>query len=132
MSDFNLRIEQTRKKLLDLTKRNKLINYRRPAKSRYLKIIDESPEFIYDHLVFNEKSFKFKFVPEPEILMLDHKKLIERKEKLEKLKSNSLFLGEKISASNQIEKIDVLKGESALKIAGEKGKNGVIKITLKK
>ena len=33
---------------------------------------------------------------------------------------------------DQIEKIDVLKGEAALKIAGEKGKNGVIKITLKK
>ena len=28
---------------------------------------------------------------------------------------------------DQIEKIDVLKGEAALKIAGEKGKNGVIK-----
>ena len=33
---------------------------------------------------------------------------------------------------DQIEKIDVLKGEAALKMAGEKGKNGVIKITLKK
>ena len=33
---------------------------------------------------------------------------------------------------DQIEKIDVLKCEAALKMAGEKGKNGVIKITLKK
>jgi N-acetylmuramoyl-L-alanine amidase len=33
---------------------------------------------------------------------------------------------------NQIESIDVLKGESAITLFGDKGKNGVIKITLKK
>lgn len=65
MSEFNKRLEQIRKRLLDLSKRNKLINYRRPAKSRNLKIIDESPEFIYDYLVSQEKTFKFKSIPYP-------------------------------------------------------------------
>ncbi|CAA6820886.1 MAG: Unknown protein [uncultured Sulfurovum sp.] len=65
MSEFRGRLEQTRRKLLDLTKRNRLINYKRPSKTRNLKIIDESPEFIYQHLVFKEESFRFESIPEP-------------------------------------------------------------------
>ena len=65
MELFRERLENTRKKLLDLTRRNRLINYRRPAKSRDVWIIDESPEFIYQYLLFQEKSFKFKSIPYP-------------------------------------------------------------------
>jgi len=65
MSEFKIRLEQTRKKLLDLTKRNKLINYKRPTRGRFLTIIDESPEFIYQYLVFSEKTLTFKPIPEP-------------------------------------------------------------------
>jgi|GEM_PF-6812738 len=54
MSEFYARLQQTRTKLLDLTKRNKLVSYKKPAKSRYLKIIDESPDFIYHRLVAEE------------------------------------------------------------------------------
>ncbi|MAC84779.1 MAG: hypothetical protein CL624_11670 [Arcobacter sp.] len=105
MPEFYLKLEQTRKKLLDLTKRNKLINFKRPAKSRNLRIIDESPNFIYDYLVFKEKAFKFKFIPEPELLQLENKKLEKKKEKLEKVKQSTLFDGEKEAAENQISKI---------------------------
>lgn len=62
--EFNSRLQQTRTKLLDLTKRNKLISYKKPAKTRYLKIIDESPDFIYHHLVVERRQFKFKYIPE--------------------------------------------------------------------
>lgn len=64
MSEFNARLQQTRTKLLDLTKRNKLISYKKPAQSRHLKIIDESPDFIYHRLVVEEGQFKFKYIPE--------------------------------------------------------------------
>lgn len=66
MYEFNSRLQKTRTKLLDITKRNKLINYKRPSKARHLKIIDESPDFIYHRLVVEEGQFKFKYIPEPE------------------------------------------------------------------
>ncbi len=66
MSEFYARLQQTRTKLLDLTKRNKLVSYKKPAKSRYLKIIDESPDFIYHRLVAEERQFKFKYITEPD------------------------------------------------------------------
>jgi hypothetical protein len=43
-------LEDARKKLLDLTLRNRLINYR-PTKARTLKIINEDPLDIYEILV---------------------------------------------------------------------------------
>ena len=84
MREFNERLEQIKKKLLDLTKRNKLINYRRPSKARNLRIIDESPEFIYKYLVGDEKLFKFKPIPYPTMMpkylaLLKKQKLLEKK-----------------------------------------------------
>jgi len=105
MSEFKTKLEQTRKRLLDLTKRNKLINYKKPPKSRHLKIIDESPEFIYRHLVLNESTFEFKFIPEPKIPQLEHKNLERKKEKIINLQEKTLFDGEKKAAEYQIEKI---------------------------
>ncbi len=105
MSEFKSKLEQTRKKLLDLTKRNKLINYKRPSKTRNSKIIDESPEFIYQHLVFDETPFKFKFIKEPEILQLENNKLLDKKAKLEKVKQSTIYDGEKKAAENQIQGI---------------------------
>lgn len=106
MSEFTARLEQTRKKLLDLTKRNKLLNYKKPAKSRHLKIIDESPQFIYNFLVFEDKKFKFKYIPEPELLQLEHKKLERKIDKLENTYKSATYEGEKKAALHQIEKIN--------------------------
>ncbi len=105
MIEFKNKLETTRKRLLDLTKRNKLINYKRPAKSRYLKIIDETPEFIYQHLVFNESPFKFKYIPEPEIPQIEYRKLEKKIEKIEKLQQNTPFQNEQKLAENQIKRI---------------------------
>lgn len=55
-------LEISRKRLLDLTMRNRLLNYR-PAKSKTLKIIDEVPAEVYEILVQNERQMEFK--PKP-------------------------------------------------------------------
>ena len=91
MLKFNVHLEQIRKKLLDLSKRNKLINYRRPSKAKNLKIIDEAPEFMYKFLVHNEKSFKFKAIPYPN-KMPEYLKLIEEKEDIENNKLTALAM----------------------------------------
>ena len=86
MSEFKNRLEKTRKRLLDLTKRNKLINYHRPNKSRNLKIIDKPLEFIYQRLVVKEKEFRFKSIPEPKMTP----QYLELQERL-KLKKEEYF-----------------------------------------
>ena len=89
MKEFNIGLEQVRKKLLDLSKRNRLINYRRPSKSKNLKFIDESPEFIYKFLVNDEKSFRFKAIPYP-LMMPEYLNLLEERDVLESRQVNLL------------------------------------------
>ncbi len=55
-------LESVRKKLLDLTGRNSLLNYRHP-KSSCIRLIDELPDQIYEVL---ESDRKFTFIPVPE------------------------------------------------------------------
>jgi superfamily I DNA and/or RNA helicase/KaiC/GvpD/RAD55 family RecA-like ATPase len=84
---FSRGISELRDKLIDTSRRNKLINYKRPNKSKNLQIIDESAEFIYNYLVKEEGKFKFKFIPEPLISKEDLAKLDEEiKEHKEELK----------------------------------------------
>lgn len=58
MEYIEKQIEQARKNLLDLSMRNRLINFR-PTKRRTLRIIDEIPREIYEILVINERSMEF-------------------------------------------------------------------------
>jgi len=95
MIEFKTKLEQTRQKLLDLTKRNKLINYKKPSNSKYIKIIDKPIEFIYKHLVENENSFKFKSIPEPNI---ENEELIQIEIQAKKLGFN---------ISSELPKIDL-------------------------
>jgi hypothetical protein len=74
---FSKGISELRDKLIDTSRRNKLISYKRPSKSRNLIIIDESAEFIYNFLVKEEGTFKFKFIPEPAISQKDFEKIDE-------------------------------------------------------
>lgn len=53
-------LEQTRQKLLDTTRRNRLLNYRESA--RDVAIIDEMADLVFDDLVFNGKSFYFDYL----------------------------------------------------------------------
>jgi len=53
-------IEDARKKLIDLTLRNRLINYR-PTKARTIKILNnENPSDIYEILVLKENQMRFR------------------------------------------------------------------------
>jgi superfamily I DNA and/or RNA helicase/very-short-patch-repair endonuclease len=98
---FSKSLNELREKLIDTSRRNKLINYKRPSKSKNLKIIDESPEFIYNFLIKQEKSFNFKHIPEPEISKKD----------IEKIDIEINNLKEKLKYSNINEKIDYLNLE---------------------
>lgn len=63
MSYIQQQIEVARQKLLDLTMRNRLLNFK-PSKLRTLRIVDEIPREIYDILVLKEKAMSFLPVPE--------------------------------------------------------------------
>jgi len=65
MSEVNKLLEESRKKLLDLTLRNPLINYNLKRKGRLI-IVDELPNILYEKLLNFEK-LKFEPVPYPEI-----------------------------------------------------------------
>src|SRR5690606_29896059 len=56
-------LEVVRKKLLDLTGRNQLLNYKHP-KVACVRLIDELPDQIYEELQ-NGKIFNFIPVPDP-------------------------------------------------------------------
>lgn len=66
-------LEDLRKRLLDLTKRNKLLNFRHGSKSgrksgSSLRVVDELPDELYRRLTKDEAKLTFKPVPEPEPL----------------------------------------------------------------
>ena len=60
---IQVRLESSRKELLDLGLRNPLLNYKTP-KGRGLQIIKEKSEFIYDILVKQLKTMTFLGIPE--------------------------------------------------------------------
>lgn len=62
MENIQKQIELARKNLLDLTMRNRLLNFR-PSTRRTLRIIEEIPREIYELLVINEKAMEF--LPKP-------------------------------------------------------------------
>lgn len=104
---FSKGIEELRNKLIDTSRRNKLINYKRPSKLRNLKIIDESAEFIFEHLVKNEGKFRFDSIPEPDIDGKEIDELKKKKNVLQKqLESNQLPKGsDRLHVSRSIESL---------------------------
>ncbi len=62
----NEAIERLRKRLLDLSSRNRLLNYRHP-KGRSVQIVDEpSINLVFERLYDDGKAVSFKYVPEPD------------------------------------------------------------------
>lgn len=58
-------VERLREQLLDLSNRNRLLNFKHPQRSRkQVRVIDELPSVLYDRLLAG-KSFRFKAVDEP-------------------------------------------------------------------
>ena len=58
-------LAQLRKKLLDLTAHNPLISYTHGKSSRYIRIVDELPDNLTEHL-YNGRQLTFSPVPEPD------------------------------------------------------------------
>jgi len=58
-------IEDARKKLLDLTLRNRLLNYH-STKARTIGILNTNPQDIYDVLILREKPIQFRAKKKPE------------------------------------------------------------------
>lgn len=55
-------IEEARKQLLDLSMRNKLLNYR-PARTAGIEVVDEDPDQVYQVLVIEQKAMVFVGIP---------------------------------------------------------------------
>jgi very-short-patch-repair endonuclease len=58
MVNIEKELQSARKKLLDLTMRNKLLNFR-PSKAKSIRVINADPYAVYDALVLQEKSMQF-------------------------------------------------------------------------
>ncbi|MEK7712166.1 MAG: DUF4011 domain-containing protein, partial [Pseudomonadota bacterium] len=63
-SGITVSLDRIRKKLLDLSRRNRLLNYR--AGSRSLPIVDELPDEVFRMLITGEKTMYFAPLPEPD------------------------------------------------------------------
>jgi len=59
MSSVKKELEVARHKLLDLTMRNRLLNFR-PSKARTIRVVGEIPREVYDRLVIQEKKMEFR------------------------------------------------------------------------
>ena len=66
--------EKLRLKLLDLPKKNRMLNYSLGVRSqRYLQVIDDVLEDVYARLASDEARLKISFLPEPDDLPLEEK-----------------------------------------------------------
>jgi very-short-patch-repair endonuclease len=61
MAAITNELEKARQSLLDLTMRNRLLNYR-PTASRSIRVTGEVPSEIYDALVLREKTLEFRAI----------------------------------------------------------------------
>ena len=61
MGKIDIRIEDWKRKLIDLTRRNRLLFFK-PARSSSLKVIEPSPSEVFRRFTVEEKPWKF-FVP---------------------------------------------------------------------
>jgi hypothetical protein len=59
--------ERLRLKLLDLSRKNRMLNYSLGVRSqRYLQIVDDMLEGVYGKLVGDEARLRISFLPEPD------------------------------------------------------------------
>ena len=66
--------EKMRLKLLDLSKKNRMLNYSLGVRSqRYLQIVDDMLEDVYERLTSEEARLRISFLPEPSDLPAEEK-----------------------------------------------------------
>lgn len=78
-------LEQLRKRLLDLTNRNRLLNFKH-GKTGNIRVIDELPDQLYE-LLFSEETLRFIPVPEPSEEELLEKGYLQYDEEADEIKS---------------------------------------------
>src|SRR5262245_13599570 len=61
-------LEKIRARLLDLTNRNRLLNFRHTASS--IRVVDTDPEVVFTRLLNNEE-MPFRSVPEPDLALAE-------------------------------------------------------------
>ena len=62
MKDIDRQLQAARQRLLDLTMRNRLLNFR-PTKRKTIQVVDEIPREVFDILVLQEKMLTFRAAP---------------------------------------------------------------------
>lgn len=63
MSKVDARLDEWKRKLIDLTRRNRLLFFK-PTRNSTLKVIEPSPAEVFQRLVVDEKSWRFLIPPE--------------------------------------------------------------------
>src|SRR5688572_3804667 len=63
MSKVDTRLDEWKRKLIDPTRRNRLLFFK-PTRSSTLKVVEPSPAEIFQRLVVDEKSWRFLIPPE--------------------------------------------------------------------
>lgn len=91
-----------RRKLLDLSMRNQLLNFR--PRSRTIEVVNDSPSHIYDYLVLNEK--KMQFLPQRDEKDLEKEAEKARNALPEDLSEENSALLESMVENLKIAKID--------------------------
>jgi hypothetical protein len=62
MQDIERQLQAARQRLLDLTMRNRLLNFR-PTKRKTIQGIDEIPREVFDILALQERVMEFRAKP---------------------------------------------------------------------
>lgn len=96
-----------RRKLLDLSMRNQLLNFR--PRSRTIEVVNDSPSHIYDYLVLNEK--KMQFLPQRDEKDLEKEAKKARNSLPEDLSEENSALLESMVENLKIAKIDATTPE---------------------
>ena len=111
------KIESWKNKLIDLSRRNRLLNFR-PTKVTTIKIVDEIPSEIFKSLVIDNKSFHFLSKQEEEDSSEEDVLITEDQAEVEFYTYDSDFLEEKHSDLNlqtNLSELDLQKNLKRIK-----------------
>lgn len=98
-------LQNLRKGLLDISNKNKLINFSHSSRSkRIIRIVDEVPSQIYDSIVVKEKGMKL--IPLQGLGEPEDEKTIDFKNELELELKKSCINGENFESEEEFQKRD--------------------------
>lgn len=110
-------LNKIRKKILDFSRRNNLINYKKPSKKFNIDIIESSIVGVYEKLVLQESPLSFKPLIENKIKYIASHQL-DNEISNDELR-NYILKNETINCQNTLEKLNNLKYLKTLQFAEE-------------